>query len=195
MNEIFKRSIIKIIGHIKTSSTTRTLIYQYSKADDNPSSERRAMKLVTEDIVEVLGYGGFTKSWLNFKLYYGLNDTDAKCLNALKGKTLSEEEVAFIKQIVEGDNSEFVELTNQEDKTKKQALNSIEEILKGREPEEIEVAKNILNNDNDFKYKTDKVKAFISGGVKVGQIVAIMNLRKETTVTMSYVETIKKGMI
>lgn len=66
-------------------------------------------------------------------------------------------------------------------------------ILSGRSKEELNIAEEIIKNDLEYPYKSDKVKGFLKFGVSLNQIVLALNTRKETQVTLSYVEQISKN--
>lgn len=73
-------------------------------------------------------------------------------------------------------------------------VSPLAQLLSDRPKEEHLVAEDILNNDNDYKYKSDKIKALLKGGINSMVVANILNMRSDMTVTVSYVEQIKKTL-
>ncbi len=194
MENNFETSLTKIIGSIKRYSITRQIFTYTFKTNHHFTESKRKRVLSLEDVLEVIDFGGFSWDFNNSKLYYQLTETEYKYLNTLKGKILSSDEINFINNLIEGDNSLFIAIQEKESLSKDSALEKIAEILVGRTAEELEIAKDILYNDRDYKYKSDKVKAYLKGSIRPDYIVNILSLRKETVVNLSYVESIKKQL-
>lgn len=67
----------------------------------------------------------------------------------------------------------------------------LSEILPNRSREEHLVAESVLSDMVEYPYKSDKVKAFIAGGVNDSEIFQLMDLTRENNVTMSYINSIR----
>jgi len=63
-------------------------------------------------------------------------------------------------------------------------------ILPDRSKDELIIAENILNNDQEFPYKTAKIRAFVVGGLITTEIERVMAERHEYSVTAAYIEAL-----
>lgn len=111
-------------------------------------------------------------------------------MTAKRGKTAKEKEA--IKANIRKQGEIRAKIKHIEDDYKANYESPLAEILSDRTKEEHLIAENILKNINEFPYKSDKVKAFIKGGLNDGQIFQLMDMEKENNVTMSYIGQIRQ---
>lgn len=114
--------------------------------------------------------------------------------NLLKKRNKTQEDFKKIKSLRVEQNKIRESIKKIEREYKANYESPLAEYLPDRSREEHLVAEEILNNDVEYKYKSDKVKAFLNAGVGVREIFLILQMREETNVTESYINSIKEKL-
>jgi len=179
MEEVLKIVIYKIKYH----EIIRDMIYRYYKPEKLSVLDRRNRSLNYEDFKNALSEGLF----LARNSYFGLKPSQLKTLSEYESDI---DKLDEFKEYIEELFVKDIELKIHSEKSTLKS--SIFDFLP--DAEQRELAKDILFDDLNYKYKSDKVKAFLKGGVQPNNILFIMSKREETMVTESYIKSIKEKM-
>lgn len=175
----------KLIGYFKIAPIGQIIFRHFHSTLDKVGVERREMNY--EGVIDVLEGGILSqrRSYFNFLSNSQIKNLQELIKSQKYDKILIEQFIAY--------NFAFEEVFGNKFEEDQKQSSTILYVLGDNTPAERKaIAKEILFNDRDYKYKSDKVKAFLLEKFPENQIVSLMSLREETGIMMSYITSIKK---
>ncbi len=124
-------------------------------------------------------------------LYLILNKLIQEECDYLKKERKTQEDLKRLREINLEQQDVRAKISKYNEEWESNYKSPLEESLSNRTKEEYLVAENILKNKLDYPYKSDKVKAFIAGGLEDREIFTLMELDKENNVTIGYINSIR----
>ena len=124
-----------------------------------------------------------------------LNKLTSEYCNLLKKQDKTVEQKNRLKEINLEINEIRKDILTSQKFDKENYTSYLSNLLPERTKEEHLYAEQILNDDTEFPYQSDKIKAFIKAGIQSQIIVQILNQRTGFDIKISYVESIKTKLL
>ena len=177
------------IFRIKVSPILLT-VYKYYVSDQSQMSDGNRVKIdLNFDSIKLQIKRKILSQKNN---YWNIKDSEIKIVEDLKDEELDSFKNFINKCLNENLDSQIKEMEMKEEAEKSEEENRIKKILYPKEDLLFEAVKKIIENNREFPYKSDKIKAFLSIALNTEQIYAILAGYENLVSQMGYIEKFRQ---
>ncbi|QIG64919.1 hypothetical protein SJC03_245 [Bacteroides phage SJC03] len=195
--ELEKKTIVEnvlntFIFRIKVSPILLT-VYKYYVSDQSQMSDGNRVKIdLNFDSIKLQIKRKILSQKNN---YWNIKDSEVKIVEDLKDEEFDTFKNFINKCLKENLDSQIKEMEMKEEAEKSEEENRIKKILYPKEDLLFEAVKKIIENNREFPYKSDKIKAFLSIALNTEQIYAILAGYENLVSQMGYIEKFRQERI
>ena len=182
MKQIFKRAI----ESIRFGDEVNLIVYQHFKVsyEEVGHTPKNSAEIKFEEFIKFCQRGGLSR-----KPYFSFTNKEMKEIDKMKEVTdlkVFKADFDWAKK-----NANEKDFYSRKDEIEKAG---VKDDMFGGDDTKIQLARSIMNNST-IKWKSDKIKALLREEFTSSETFELMSKREDMICTMSYIETIHKGLL